>query len=50
MWKEQPHHNHLKKTSVTWGGSEPPDDISRYRKIILQIMNQIEWDELKLDN
>ena len=33
------------------GGSAPPNDISIYRKKILQINNQIEyWDELKLDN
>ena len=33
------------------GGSAPPNDISIYRKKILQIINQIEyWDELKLDN
>ena len=33
------------------GRSTPPDDISIYQKIILQILNQIEyWNELKLDN
>jgi len=32
------------------GGSAPPDDMSIYWKITLQIMNQIEWDELKLEN
>ena len=36
------------------GGQEglaPPDEISIYKKTILQIINQIEyWDELKLDN
>ena len=33
------------------GGSALPEDISIYRKIILQIINQIEyWDEWKLDN
>ena len=33
------------------GGLAPPDDISMYRKIILQINNEIEyWDKLKFDN
>ena len=41
----------LESCDEGWGGSTPPDEISIYKKIILQIINQIQyWDELKLHN